>query len=252
MFGAIARRYDLLNHLLSANRDRAWRRTAARWLPADCRGRVLDLCGGTGDLSLALAAEAAVERVVCCDFSHPMLLLAADKFERSAAGRRCVVLEGDALRLPFADARFDAVTVAFGVRNLADPDGGLREMHRVLRPRGCLVVLEFGMPRAPLIGPLYAFYLSRVLPRIGDRLGGGGGAYRYLARTVGAFPPPAALARRLADAGFADCRWRSLSLGVVAVHRATKPAAGDDLTPRRAAAATATSARGAGSPPAGK
>jgi demethylmenaquinone methyltransferase/2-methoxy-6-polyprenyl-1,4-benzoquinol methylase len=248
MFGAIARRYDLLNHLLSANRDRAWRRAAARALGQAQRGRVLDLCGGTGDQSLALARERGVERVVCCDFAHAMLRLAQRKFARRALCDRLVPLEADALRLPFPAGSFDAVTVAFGVRNLADLDAGLREMHRVLRPGGGLVVLEFSLPGGRLLRRLYGFYLGWLLPRLGDRISGAAGAYGYLARTVGEFPPPADLSARIAAAGFAGCRWRSMSLGVVALHCAVK----GGLTHRRAATRAAPSARGAGSPPAGR
>jgi demethylmenaquinone methyltransferase/2-methoxy-6-polyprenyl-1,4-benzoquinol methylase len=251
MFGAIARRYDLLNHLLSANRDRAWRRAAARAVPAACRGSVLDLCGGTGEQSLALAREPGVGRVVCCDFAHAMLRLALSKFAETERYRRCVALEADALSLPFPEACFDAVTVSFGVRNLADLDAGLGEIHRVLKPGGCLVVLEFSLPTAPLVRRMYAIYLGRVLPRIGDRLSGADGAYGYLARTVGEFPPPEALAARITAAGFGECTRRSLSLGVVALHRATR-LADARLTLHRAGARPAPSARGAGSPLAGR
>ena len=222
MFGGIAPRYDFLNHLLSANLDRAWRRTAARLLPQAGGGLVLDLCGGTGDLTLDLARSGRAEAVVCCDFSHPMLLRAAAKFGRRPAGRRCLALEADGLRLPLAAERFDAVTIAFGLRNLSDPDAGLAEMRRVLRPGGGLVVLEFSRPPGAILSSLYGFYLRRVLPRVGDAICRGRGAYGYLARTIGDFPDAAMLAARIEAAGFDDCRFTYRSGGIVAIHTATK------------------------------
>jgi demethylmenaquinone methyltransferase/2-methoxy-6-polyprenyl-1,4-benzoquinol methylase len=220
MFDGVARRYDLLNHLLSANLDRRWRRRAVAEVGPDGDALVLDLCGGTGDLSLALARSGSAKRVICCDFSHEMLTLAADKFRRSGVDGRCVVLEGDALRLPFANRSFDAVTVAFGVRNFADMDAGFREIRRVLAPAGRLVVLEFSKPTAPLLKQLYNFYLGRVLPRLGDRVSGHSGPYGYLARTISEFPDPARLAGRIREAGFAACGWQTLSGGIVAIHTA--------------------------------
>ncbi len=223
MFGGIARTYDLLNHLLSANLDRGWRRRAAREALGAGSGPVLDLCGGTGDLSVELGRQdPRLPVVVCCDFAHPMLARAARKFNRKGLGERCLVVEGDALRLPFRERSFRAVTVAFGVRNLADMDAGLREILRVLLPGGRLVVLEFSRPTGPILSRVYRFYLRRVLPRIGDGVSGKGGAYGYLARTIADFPEAPALAGRIRDAGFAACGWNLLSGGIVAVHTAFK------------------------------
>lgn len=223
MFGGIARTYDLLNHLLSANLDRGWRRRAAREVMAESGAPVLDLCGGTGDLAVEISRTAAdVPLVVCCDFSHPMLARAAVKFRRRGRAGRCAVLEGDALALPFAAGTFAAVTVAFGVRNLVDRHAGFREMLRVLRPGGRLVVLEFSRPTGPLLSRLYGFYLRRLLPRIGDRVAGRAGPYGYLARTIADFPEPARLAGAIREAGFAACGWRTMSGGVVALHTAHK------------------------------
>ena len=223
MFGGIARTYDLLNHLLSANLDRGWRRRAARELVPDGTGPVLDLCGGTGDLAVEISRSARdVPLVVCCDFSHPMLARAARKFARRGLAGRCAVLEGDALALPFASGTFSAVTVAFGVRNLVDREAGFREMLRVLEPGGRLVVLEFSRPTGPLMSRLYGFYLRRVLARIGDRVAGRDGPYGYLARTIGDFPEPARLAGAIREAGFAACGWSTMSGGVVALHTAHK------------------------------
>jgi demethylmenaquinone methyltransferase/2-methoxy-6-polyprenyl-1,4-benzoquinol methylase len=222
MFGRIANRYDLLNHLLSANLDRGWRRAAARQIPAEGSGRVLDLCSGTGDLAVDLVRLRRARVVVCCDFAHPMLVLARAKFARRRLRDRCIVLEADGLRLPFEGGTFDAVTVGFGVRNFANLVSGLQEAHRVLRPGGRLVILEFSRPAGRLVSRLYGFYLQRVLPRLGDGLGGGRGAYRYLARTIADFPEPTMLARQLRDTGFAACDWVRLAGGIVAIHTGRK------------------------------
>jgi demethylmenaquinone methyltransferase/2-methoxy-6-polyprenyl-1,4-benzoquinol methylase len=219
MFGAVAARYDLLNHLLSFNLDRRWRRAAAREIP-ESAGAVLDLCGGTGDLSLELARARRGDRVVCCDFSHEMLSRAAPKFRRHRVDGTCSLLEADGLRLPFRDASFDAVTVAFGVRNLVDLDAGFREMWRVLQPGGRMVVLEFSAPTRWPLSAAYRFYLNRVLPRVGSGVSGRGQAYRYLARTIAGFPDPAGLAGRIRESGVAACGWRLLSGGIVAIHTA--------------------------------
>jgi len=222
MFGRVARRYDLLNHLLSAGLDRRWRRMAVRELPEDRHAAVLDLCGGTGDVSVELLRAGRAARVVCCDFSRPMLVLARDKFRRHGYVSRSLTVEGDGLRLPFASSAFDGATVAFGIRNLSDMDLGFREMHRVLRPGGTLVVLEFSRPHVPVLSSVYRFYLMRVLPRLGDRVSGSSGPYGYLARTITGFPDPPVLAGRIRDAGFAACAWRTLTGGIVAVHTARK------------------------------
>ena len=222
MFDGIAGRYDLLNHLLSANMDRRWRRRALERVERDHEGTALDLCGGTGDLSVALLRTARAGRVVCCDFSHAMLLRAAPKFERLGLDDRITRVEADGQRLPFRSGRFDTVTVAFGVRNLNDMALGLREMLRVLRPGGRLVVLEFSRPTAPVLAGLYRFYLKRVLPRIGDGVARRSGPYGYLARTIADFPDAATLAGRIREAGFAACEWSTMSGGIVAAHVAIK------------------------------
>ena len=222
MFGGIARRYDLLNHLLSFNLDRGWRRRAVKALPADPAARVLDLCGGTGDLTVALRREGRAGLAICCDFSHPMLLKALPKLAPVSDGRSCVALEADGLRLPFADGTFDAVTVGFGVRNFADLEAGLVEILRVLRPGGRLIVLEFSQPTTPILASLYRFYLARLLPRIGDGASGKTGPYGYLARTIAEFPAADALAGHLRSAGFAAAGWISLTGGIVCIHTAFK------------------------------
>ena len=227
MFGAISRRYDLLNRVLSLGQDVRWRRRAAAeavaGLPPPVSTEiVLDLCGGTGDLAVEIARCRSDIRVICADFAHPMLVRAAAKFARRGLAGRCLPLEADALHLPIADCALGIVTVAFGIRNFSDLDAGLREILRVLRPGGRLVVLEFSRPTAPLFSRLYAFYLHRVLPRLGDRVSGRRGPYGYLARTIADFPEPAMLAGLLRDAGFAAAGWIPLSGGIVCIHTAIK------------------------------
>lgn len=223
MFGAIARRYDLLNHLLSLNLDASWRRAAAAEACREPSLRVLDLCGGTGDLSVALARTPfRPALVVCCDFSHPMLALAGPKFRKRGLDGICLTLEGDALRLPFGEGAFDAITVGFGVRNLADIRSGFAEMRRVLAPGGRLVVLEFSRPTGPILSLLYSAYLSRVVPRLGDAASGREGPYRYLARTIADFPEPDILAGTIRESGFGGVGWRSLSGGIVCLHTALR------------------------------
>ncbi|HEX4824896.1 MAG TPA: ubiquinone/menaquinone biosynthesis methyltransferase [Candidatus Polarisedimenticolaceae bacterium] len=218
MFGGIARRYDLLNRLLSLGLDRRWRKAAAREACLASPARVLDLCSGTGDLALALVRAPGPERlVVGCDFSRPMLERAARKLD----GRATVVL-GDALRLPFADGAFDAITVAFGVRNLHDMPAGFHEMRRVLAPGGRLVVLEFSRPEGPVLSRAYGLYLRTVVPRLGDRASGREGPYRYLARTIAGFPEPDRIAGLLRDAGFGGVGWHTLSGGIVCLHTALR------------------------------
>jgi demethylmenaquinone methyltransferase / 2-methoxy-6-polyprenyl-1,4-benzoquinol methylase len=225
MFAAIAPRYDLLNHLLSLNIDRRWRRTAVDAL-LDGRSRdgmYLDGCAGTLDLALELARRPGFSgRVVGADFAEPMLRHGTGKI----GSARVSPAAADALRLPFPDAVFDAAMVGFGVRNLADLDAGLRELARVLRPGGRVVILEFAIPhRQPLRG-LYLLYFRRLLPRIGRLVSRHGSAYSYLPASVLEFPEPRALADRMAAAGFADVRWRRRTGGIVAVHVAERAVAG--------------------------
>jgi demethylmenaquinone methyltransferase/2-methoxy-6-polyprenyl-1,4-benzoquinol methylase len=218
MFDGIARRYDLFNHLLSLNQDARWRLRAAESLDENPSAWVLDLCGGTGDQTLAILRARRAGFAVCCDFSLAMLERAVPKLRGRAA-----VVQGDGLALPFPDATFDGVTVSFGVRNFQDMDAGLRETFRVLRPGGRLVVLEFSAPTAPVISGVYRFYLNRILPLLGNR-GSRGGAYSYLARTISEFDDPATLAGRIREAGFGGVGWSPLSGGIVCVHTAVKAA----------------------------
>ncbi|HET9982302.1 MAG TPA: class I SAM-dependent methyltransferase [Longimicrobiales bacterium] len=221
MFGAIAPRYDLLNHVLSLNIDRLWRRRAISMLleGREPRGRFLDACAGTFDLSLALARRRGFEGLVIgSDFALPML----ERGRRKLAGTPVRPACADALRLPFGDGAFDGATVGFGVRNLADLDAGLRELGRVLKPGARLAILEFTTPaRQPLRG-LYMLYFLRILPLIGKLVSKHGSAYAYLPASVLEFPSPEALAEKLRAAGFREVRWRRLSGGIAAVHVGTR------------------------------
>jgi demethylmenaquinone methyltransferase/2-methoxy-6-polyprenyl-1,4-benzoquinol methylase len=211
MFDRIARRYDLLNTVLSFGADARWRRRAARTAGPPVDGRALDVACGSGKLSGELRRLAARGLVVGLDFSARMLQVAGAE----VPGPRYV--RGDGLRLPFADGAFDAVTVAFGLRNFADPERGLCEMRRVLRPGGRAVVLEFVRPRPGPIGTAYRSYLVHVLPRVGALVSGDGGAYRYLSQTVDEYRTPEQLVALASRAGWREARIDLLTLGTVGV-----------------------------------
>jgi demethylmenaquinone methyltransferase/2-methoxy-6-polyprenyl-1,4-benzoquinol methylase len=218
MFGRIAHRYDLANHLLSGNLDRLWRRhTVKRVRPVlDRPGAVvLDICCGTGDLAVALQKAARGARVIGSDFCHPMLQAATKKLPGG------VLFEADALRLPVADASLDLLTVAFGFRNLTDYDAGLREMRRVLRPGGMAAILEFSQPVPGLFATLYTFYSRRVLPWIGGLITGSPDAYRYLPESISKFPDADQLADAMRRAGFTEVSFDRLTGGTVALHAGT-------------------------------
>jgi len=214
MFGSIARRYDFLNHFLSANFDRRWRRACvrevARLCPVSCP-RILDVGCGTADLAIACSR---LGPVLGCDFSHPMVRLGLAKAAKSNRRHPVQLLEGDALRLPFRDAGFDAVVSAFVLRNLADISKGLSEMRRMLRPGGVLAILDFGLPDGALTGRAYRFYFTRVLPGLGRLISGVDGPYRYLPESVSSFPRPAELIGLLGKADFSETEYRSLSGGI--------------------------------------
>jgi len=220
MFGRIAPRYDLLNHLLSANIDHRWRRVCAgevRKKLAALPARILDVGCGTGDLAIEFSRFG---RVTGCDFSYPMLEIGRRKTREAAFGNPIDLLAGDGLKLPFRDASFDAVVSAFVLRNLSDLDNGLREMRRVLRPGGVLAALEFAMPRAPVLGSLYRLYFGRILPLFGDAVSGVPGAYRYLPTSVEAFPSPEEIMEIIAGTGFGTVESRPLSAGIVFLYLA--------------------------------
>lgn len=216
MFGAIAPRYDLLNHLLSLNIDRSWRRRAVDRLlegaPAD--GRFLDACCGTFDLALELEGRREFSGFIAAtDFALPML-----EHGRAKLGPDTAAGCADAMRLPFPDATFDGALIGFGLRNLVDLEAGLGELARVIRPGGRLAILEFTVPRWQPFRGLYLFYFLRVLPLVGRLISRHDNAYAYLPASVLEFPEPAELADRMRAAGFEDVDWESLTAGIVAVH----------------------------------
>ncbi len=228
MFTAIAPRYDLLNHLLSANIDKLWWRRTARTFTAILsrpNAEILDLCCGTGDMAFALLRESAQTHITGADFSHAMLVRAAQK----SAGRlsdsdaRCALkwIEADALQLPFPDQSFDLVTSAFGFRNLADYDAGLREIRRVLRPGGECGILEFSEPEG-VRGKLYDVYFKSILPRIGKLISGAPSAYAYLPASVARFPQPPEMLSRMQAAGFGEPKWTPYTLGIAGLYRAKR------------------------------
>ena len=221
MFGEIAPRYDLLNHLLTLNLDRRWRRKAVTRLlegrPAD--GVYLDACAGTMDLAVEVARRPDFEGlVVASDFSWPMLEAGRSKVRGLPVAETC----GDALRLPHPDASVHGAIVGFGVRNFADLEAGLRELVRVLRPGGRLVILELSTPAWRPLRWLYDLYFGRFVPWVGRRVSGHGTAYSYLPASVGVFPPPEELAGMMADAGLAAVRYRRLLAGIAAIHEGTR------------------------------
>ncbi len=224
MFGDIAGSYDLLNHLLSLNIDRYWRRRTTRLAPPADDGPILDVCTGTGDLALAYDRAARGRApVVGADFCRPMLLPAREKARRRGASDRVRFLEADAQRLPFADNRFQLVTVAFGLRNVTDADKGIAEMVRVARPGGRVAILEFSRPRHWLFGPLYRFYFRRVLPFIGQLVSRSrDNAYSYLPASVMQFPDGEALAAKLREHGLMDVKWHPLTFGIATLYVGTK------------------------------
>ena len=223
MFARIAPRYDRANHLLSMGVDRLWRRAAVRYADLVSGARVLDVCAGTGDLSLALARAGA--RVTGSDFCLEMLSQAHTKSEACGPDARPRYVLADAQQLPFPNAGFDAVTVAFGIRNVSDAVTALAEMRRVVRPGGCVIVLEFSTPRVPVLGPLYRFYFNRVLPRLGRWVSGdAGGAYNYLPESVLQFAERDAFTALMRQAGLTSPRFRLLTGGIAALYRAEVPA----------------------------
>ena len=222
MFSSIAPRYDLLNHLLSLNVDRLWWRRTARAFAAILAHNdacVLDLCCGTGDMTFALRRRAGKARpmILGADFAHPMLLRAVAK----SAGTAMYWVEADALHLPLLDASLDLVTAAFGFRNLANYDAGLREIVRVLRSGGETGILDFGEPRG-LLGVLYRVYFRRILPKVGTMISGVKGPYEYLPASVERFPAPPEMLERMRAAGFREATWTPYTFGIAGLYRGRK------------------------------
>ncbi len=223
MFDAIAPRYDLLNHVLSLGIDRRWRRRAIRALALTPADVLLDVCTGTADIALEAVASAGVSRVVGVDFAPGLLALGRAKVRAAGQPGRIALVRGDAARLPVRDASADAVAVAFGIRNVQQPEAACAEMARALRPGGRLAILEFGMPRIPGISTLYRWYFKYLLPAVGKAVSGHNAAYSYLPASVGAFPPPPQFVTILRQAGFTGVQAVPLTFGIVYLYVARRP-----------------------------
>ncbi|MGD0907986.1 MAG: bifunctional demethylmenaquinone methyltransferase/2-methoxy-6-polyprenyl-1,4-benzoquinol methylase UbiE [Candidatus Acidiferrales bacterium] len=224
MFGRIASRYDLLNHLLSLDIDKIWRRRVGKRFSAilqNTNSRVLDLCCGTGDLAFAFRKQAPQgAEIIGSDFVPEMLVRARAK--ANASGVKIEFMEGDALSLPFGDESFDLVSCAFGFRNLANYERGLLEILRVLKPGGAIAILEFAEPRGKVFGALYRFYFRHVLPLLGGWISGNASAYSYLPRSVSKFPSPEQLQSRFEHAGFTGVKFHRWTGGIVTLHTGRK------------------------------
>ena len=221
MFGRVAPRYDLLNHVLSFQLDKRWRaKTVERVAPMLRPGAVvLDLCCGTGDVLLALE-KARGAAVLGSDFCHPMLVEANRKI--AARHYKTSLFESDALQLPFRNSSADLITVSFGFRNFANYESGLRELYRALKPGGCLAVLEFSQPTNPLFAALYGFFSMKVLPKVGGWISGASDAYTYLPESIRKFPNAEGLAAKMREAGFSRVEFERMTFGAVALHLAWK------------------------------
>ncbi|MFZ5627302.1 MAG: demethylmenaquinone methyltransferase [Bacillota bacterium] len=224
MFNAIARRYDLMNTLMTFGLDRRWRRFAVARSGMGPGKQALDICCGTGMLAMALAeASGPTGRVVGLDFSENMLAVARENLRHFPLQENITLIQGNAMALPFADNTFDCVTVGWGLRNVPDLDQVLREMTRVVKPGGMVVSLDMAKPSAPVFKELYWFYFEKLVPLMGKIWAGRASAYSYLHDSARVFPHQAELARRFAAAGLVDCRYHDLTGGVVAVVEGRKP-----------------------------
>ena len=224
MFDELAGRYDLLNDLLSAGQVRFWRRVVARAVAARPGERILDLAAGTGTSTVTFGADGA--ECVACDFSIGMLRAGLRRIGSAAAGPQPAFVAGDALRLPFRDGAFNAVTISFGLRNVVDPRQALSEMFRVTKPGGRLVICEFSRLKLRPLRVAYERYLARALPAIARRAARNPAAYEYLAESIVDWPDQQGLARLMLGAGWSAVKWRDLTFGIVAVHAARRPAEG--------------------------
>ncbi len=222
MFDRISPKYDALNHLLSLNIDKVWRKKTAKTVAKLHPTSILDLATGTADLAIAMAKRIPQVHIVGMDISEKMLEIGKAKVTQRGLENQIELHVGDAAALPFEDDTFDAVTVAFGVRNFEDLDKGLSEIHRVLKPLGQAVILEFSMPERFPVKQLYHFYFKRVLPMIGKRISKDGDAYSYLPASVERFPKPDAFLQRLASHGLSDGSARRLSFGIAMLYSAKK------------------------------
>ena len=222
MFDRISPKYDALNHLLSLNIDKVWRRKTAKAV-AKCQPKtILDLATGTADLAIAMAKRNPQAHIIGMDISEKMLDIGKAKIKKQELENQIELCFGDAAALPFEDGSFDAVTVAFGVRNFEDLDKGLSEIHRVLKPGGQAVILEFSMPERFPVRQLYRFYFKRVLPRIGKMVSKDPGAYTYLPESVERFPKPKVFSHSLASFGLGKCQTKRLTIGVATLYISEK------------------------------
>jgi demethylmenaquinone methyltransferase/2-methoxy-6-polyprenyl-1,4-benzoquinol methylase len=222
MFDAIAPRYDLLNHVLSAGLDRRWRSRAIGELRIERGVRLLDLCTGTADLAIAAIREGSAASVIGVDFAARMLQLAGVKVARLGLSRSIRLVRADATRIPLHDSSCDAATIGFGIRNVADPSRALAELARVLRPGGRLAILEFGQPRVPGVRTLYSWYFRYFLPLVGRIVSRHRSAYSYLPASVGTFPPPGEFVEIIAATGFSQVRAVPLTFGIVYLYVAER------------------------------
>jgi demethylmenaquinone methyltransferase/2-methoxy-6-polyprenyl-1,4-benzoquinol methylase len=223
MFDAIAGRYDLLNHVLSAGIDRRWRIRAVRSLRLTGRETILDLCTGTGDLAIAaVRAQPSAVRVVGVDFSRAMLRVGEQKLRKERLDARIAMVQGDATRIPLGDQSVDAVTIGFGIRNVENMDAACAELYRVMKPRGRLAILEFAVPTVPVFGAVYGWYVNRVLPRIGRALSRNNSAYAYLPASISAFATSDEFVKILRRAGFDEISPIQLMLGSVILYTASR------------------------------
>ncbi len=222
MFDAIAPRYDLLNRVLSAGLDQRWRHRAVSEVRLGPAARHLDLCTGTADLAIAVAERHPDASVIGVDFSGAMLRLGLEKVRRGHLGARVRLVRGDATEIPLPDSSCDAVTIGFGIRNVAEPNRALAELARVLKPGARLAILEFGQPRIPGIRTLYSWYFRYLLPAIGKLISHHQSAYSYLPASVGTFPPPAEFARTIESHGFVKVQAVPLTFGIVYLYIAIR------------------------------
>jgi demethylmenaquinone methyltransferase/2-methoxy-6-polyprenyl-1,4-benzoquinol methylase len=223
IFDAIAGRYDVINTVLSGGLHRIWRRAMRRSLPQRLNLTVLDLATGTGDVALELIKNPHVQKVRGLDLSKGMIAKGREKIAAAGHGDKITLDVGDAQKIPYSDASFDAVTISFGIRNVADVKLCLSEIYRVLKPGGRVLILEFGLPRSRVLRSAHLFYLRNILPGLGRMLSGHATAYSYLNQTIEEFPYGAAFAELLTGAGFTDAQYRPMSGGIVHLYRGDKP-----------------------------
>ncbi len=218
MFSQIARRYDLANHVLSLNRDRAWRRELVQHSAPRAGERLLDLCTGTGDVAIEFAQASPQLQIVGVDLSEEMLRVAHEKCARLGLDQQVQLVHGNVLELPFAERSFEIVTLAFGLRNLPDRARGLREIYRVLAPGGRAMILEFSIPQNVLARSVYLPYLRYILPRVGGLVSGSRAPYEYLRDSILSFPDRAQILEELYETGFRPVGYRDLTLGIATLY----------------------------------